>query len=763
MQPNFFQTDSPITLPQDDALGRASFAENLARSIMKIQGEDSLVFGISGEWGAGKSSVLKMIEHFIRESHTHDSKPIAIHCDPWWLMTEHFIRKSKTCTSEPIIIHFNPWWFSGRDHLLPMFFSQLNAAIGRSDVATGMGKIGRSIQAYAKALRLFGYFPGASAFKDAMDKVVEVGRSLVGAGNLASKDINQLRDDIDRHLREMKCRIIVFMDDLDRMTPKEMSDVFQLIKAIANFPYTSYILGYDSNIVSTSISRELNFDTKNRHDYLKKIVNIQFDLPPISQQHLIKMLCEQLMSTFADNHDLSEIEEEYNRNCLGTGMEALLQNPRVVKAIINHYRVSIASVENDVFWPDMLVLSVIYVTAPETYRAIANNKHSFLGGRHFPLEPHPEAQKQEMEKFHADWLTKIEPTKHEYIKNLIALLFPNAGFSPAPWDNSDPSAWLNKRRVATAECFDSYFQHRIPEGRLSAEEWNFFLSNIDNADITNAKLLEFSELMNPSGEAEISYIADLLNRAQAFIGDHEFSIEIRKKVLKVLLKNEATIINIDTRMREEISSSLTGNASKLIYLFYKAFRVMHEPGQPSAFINEVIDWNAGIRTVANFLGNKKHKIIQGNVGQVGGINCILAKDFSPIPVSEIEHSIQIFCEHMKTMAYDGQLGRYSEPFEIIRDWIYIDLTGEAKVWLEQQVISGDFLLFWQIIETIFSVPTVRPGQSTYHYRPGNTDFYFQASVARNLSKRILDEQLFELTKDQKELLQQIITHPPTPV
>ena len=186
-------------------------------------------------------------------------------------MIEHCIRNSED-KSKPIIIHFNPWWFSGRNQLLPMFFSQLSAAIGRRDDAARMKGLGKSIQTYATALRLFGYLPlpGAGAFKDVMGAVAESGQVLVKAGRRASKDANQLRKDINKRLRKLRCRIVVVMDDLDRMTPKEVSDVFQIIKAVANFPYMTYILGYDSRILFESISRELNLG-ENGHDYWPSI------------------------------------------------------------------------------------------------------------------------------------------------------------------------------------------------------------------------------------------------------------------------------------------------------------------------------------------------------------------------------------------------------------------------------------------------------------------------------------------------------------
>ena len=52
--------DTPISDPKLDRLGRAGFASSLAASILGLKGQDSIVIGLCGPWGSGKSSVLNL-------------------------------------------------------------------------------------------------------------------------------------------------------------------------------------------------------------------------------------------------------------------------------------------------------------------------------------------------------------------------------------------------------------------------------------------------------------------------------------------------------------------------------------------------------------------------------------------------------------------------------------------------------------------------------------------------------------------------------
>ena len=62
-----YNSDFPISTQSEDALGRASYARNLARTITKYGIVDSLCIGLLGPWGCGKTSILNMMIEEIEE------------------------------------------------------------------------------------------------------------------------------------------------------------------------------------------------------------------------------------------------------------------------------------------------------------------------------------------------------------------------------------------------------------------------------------------------------------------------------------------------------------------------------------------------------------------------------------------------------------------------------------------------------------------------------------------------------------------------
>lgn len=77
-----YHSDMPIKTRDHDLLGRAPFAHNLAKTIIRYDTDDSLCIGLCGKWGSGKTSVVNMlvneIENFpIARDATPDRKSVV--------------------------------------------------------------------------------------------------------------------------------------------------------------------------------------------------------------------------------------------------------------------------------------------------------------------------------------------------------------------------------------------------------------------------------------------------------------------------------------------------------------------------------------------------------------------------------------------------------------------------------------------------------------------------------------------------------------
>ena len=96
--------DRPIEFEKDDILDRGDFAKQLACDIKAWDASESLVIGLYGGWGSGKTSLKNLI---LRE-----------------------LNKTKNPLS---VMQFNPWRFSGKASINEAFFSDLRHALKPRD------------------------------------------------------------------------------------------------------------------------------------------------------------------------------------------------------------------------------------------------------------------------------------------------------------------------------------------------------------------------------------------------------------------------------------------------------------------------------------------------------------------------------------------------------------------------------------------------------------------------------------------------------
>jgi predicted KAP-like P-loop ATPase len=93
-----FRPDQPIKSNKDDKLNRSAFAQSLGEAIISYKDEDSIVIGLFGTWGSGKTSIINLVlEHIALISKDNSSS---------------------SSSDKPIVIKFNPWNYSDQDQLV---------------------------------------------------------------------------------------------------------------------------------------------------------------------------------------------------------------------------------------------------------------------------------------------------------------------------------------------------------------------------------------------------------------------------------------------------------------------------------------------------------------------------------------------------------------------------------------------------------------------------------------------------------------------
>lgn len=435
--------DKPISSLKEDLLGRAPFAQRLGNTIRDWKEEESVVLGLFGPWGCGKTSILNMAIGHIEKS-TND-----------W-------EKEK----KPIIIKFNPWNFSEQNTLLLSYFQHLFSVVDNK-VSIKNRDFRKQIDSLAKALGAFEVLPG-------------FGRIFVGAEGLLKRryppeTLDELKEKVAKYFKSLDRRIIIVMDDIDRLTNIEIRQLFQLIKINADFPNTIYLLAFDRNIVENALSREQN---NTGRAYLEKIVQVGFDVPIVHatliQQYLFKHLDEALTNLPEERWD----NERWD-NLFHAGFKAFFRTLRDVKRFLGSFAFNFASVFEEVNPVDFVCIEALRVFAPNVYQEISANKELFTKAAGFNLG---NQQKAETARTTFEEIFNKAEDDREATKRICLLLFPRVAeaYDESIYGGRKNGSWRGTRRVSDPDIFDTYFILSTPPGIVSRVELQQVIDKCEN-------------------------------------------------------------------------------------------------------------------------------------------------------------------------------------------------------------------------------------------------------------------------------------------
>jgi len=184
-----YLADIPVKSEEQDCFQRYDFSKRIAETIIHRKVSESIVIGIYGEWGEGKSSVLRFIEDNLKN-------------DP-----------------DIIVCNFNPWRFNDEVQLLKGYFSLLASQFKKTLQKRGE-KIGEFLSEYADTIipefSLFGGIVGVNpgnTIKKAAEKYSNV-------------SIEEQKERLEKILNEEKKKVVIIIDDIDHQ-PFFIGGIFQ--------------------------------------------------------------------------------------------------------------------------------------------------------------------------------------------------------------------------------------------------------------------------------------------------------------------------------------------------------------------------------------------------------------------------------------------------------------------------------------------------------------------------------------------------------
>lgn len=477
--------DRPSTDPKEDLFGHAPFAKSLADSICRYPGNDGLVLALYGPWGSGKSTVLGYVNYYL-EQQSGDNRPV--------------------------VVTFNPWWFSGQENLARAFLGQLQAVLpAKSEKFKKLGDLlGDFAEGVGGLIDLSGMTGGAAG---------RLGKLIGMVTKRKPKDVPALKSEISKILKEAKKRVLIVIDDIDRLTPDETRQLFTVIKALADFPNVVYLLAFDHEVAAQAIEQQSGLPGAR---YLEKIIQVPFELPPIDRVALRAALFQRLSEVLGDIPE-GTFDQSYWTNVYHDGIDALIQVPRDVVRFTNTLAVTYPAVRGEVNAVDFIALEALRVFLPNLYDIIRSNQDRFSG---HTRDIHYSGAERSKAEFHDEWRTALPESFRENAQSLVERLFPktNNSIYGSDW----LSEWRRDLRACHPDIFPIYFRLTVPQGNIRRSEMTALLALAGSPIEFGQALIHAKAERRPDGLSKARALLErLMDHVQKDIPDEHISTVIQ--------------------------------------------------------------------------------------------------------------------------------------------------------------------------------------------------------------------------------------------
>jgi hypothetical protein len=466
------ESDDPIEFWEQDALGRAALVDILS---IKIMIGKAPVLAISGTFGSGKTSILN-------------------------LLREHLDDKA-------ITVSFSTWLPGSQETLTSYLLADIASECKRQYVVPGLRQ-------------------GARRFATALGQRVP----------LLSNYLNLLptttqKDDIDNlkaALIRLPKRVVVLLDEIDRMEKDELLTLLKVIRGISTLPNLSFVCAGDRDVMVKTIKGEVNNENL---IYFEKFFPVLIPVPEPSPEALQKAGTERLLTALV-NHDWFEEESEKAKcrddiaQVWDERIAPFCRNMRAIGLLANDLSAAAATLRREVDPLDLVLIELLRRFQPAVYKLIARNSVTLTGGesmvRGGPYQT--DKEKEESQARFLDDLKKTVPDEKdlERVKGVLCELFPlflkNDRRLRQPRPKRKEPEEESDKRISEPGIFPAYFRYELPEAIFSYVEMASLEQRLEKATSQAAREAAFGEVLDsmPKGSLKRDdFLRKLSERAKS--------------------------------------------------------------------------------------------------------------------------------------------------------------------------------------------------------------------------------------------------------
>ena len=264
----------------EDLVNFAGIAETITELIMTPH-LTPITIGVHGDWGYGKSSVLRMVE-------------------------------SKLKNREGVLtLYFNGWAFEGFEDAKVALMDSIISELARhrttyAKAKDALSKLAKRVRWFKVARKLAGV---ALTLTTGVPDISSIAESALSGGEAKSDDewlkeaeadapyrhIHEFREEFAQFLAEAKIkRLVIFVDDLDRCLPEDAISTLEAIRLFLSVKGSTFVIGADESMIEYAVRRHFpdlarssggivsTRATSFTKNYLEKLIQLPFRLPQLT-------------------------------------------------------------------------------------------------------------------------------------------------------------------------------------------------------------------------------------------------------------------------------------------------------------------------------------------------------------------------------------------------------------------------------------------------------------------------------------------------
>lgn len=416
--------DEALTSSEQDEYGMVHVAKRAAQLVHTSHSQEtSIVVGVIGPWGSGKTSVTKMCCAELSK------------LDPNWA-----------------IGHFTPWATSDITSMLADFYKALAGAMPGAKASNFRQSLGRVAVAGSPALKMIPLVGDAAA-----ELTAKAGSKLV-----EQPSWDAAFAEAGKQLQELETPVLIVVDDVDRLHGDELANLLKVVRLLGRFPGVSYLLAYDEETVFANLPRREGDGQSSQRAarvFMEKIVQYPLAVPPLLPEQILESVDTGLTRVLAGSGHIVGLQD-HRVSRMDDVFVSQLRTPRAINRFLAQVSFTLSMHDpGEIDGVDVILMTLLRIQFPVLYSELPRWKSELAGSKSSRRLMRDISDIDRPITYERLFELVPEGYDREDAEELVAAIFP----ATSRYSSRDGTG----QRADSSDYFDRYFVNTVPQGDIA--------------------------------------------------------------------------------------------------------------------------------------------------------------------------------------------------------------------------------------------------------------------------------------------------------